>query len=48
MRFTESPMFIFNSIAQLGKPVRVYSWYPTIVPPVKVTDFNFSGLADAV
>ena len=48
MRFTESPMFIFNNIAQLGKPVRVYSGNPTIVPPVKVMDFNFSSLADAV
>jgi predicted Zn-dependent protease len=48
MRFTESPMFIFNNIAQLGKPVRVYSGNPTTVPPVKVLDFNFSSLADAV
>jgi predicted Zn-dependent protease len=48
MRFTESPMFIFNSIAQLGKPVRVYAGNPTTVPPVKVLDFNFSSLADAV
>jgi predicted Zn-dependent protease len=48
MRFTESPMFIFNNIAQLGKPVRVHSGNPTTVPPVKVLDFNFSSLADAV
>jgi predicted Zn-dependent protease len=48
MRFTESPMFIFNNIAQIGKPVRVYAGNPATVPPVKVLDFNFSSLADAV
>lgn len=48
LRFTDSPMFAFNNIDQLGKPQRVYNWSPVIVPPVKVRDFNFSSMSDAV
>ncbi len=48
MRFTESPMFIFNKVQQLGVPVRVYAGYPAVVPPVKVDDFNFTSLSDSV
>jgi len=48
-RFNESPLFAFNQIEQIGRPVRVFSpWAPAVVPPVKVRDFNFTGLADAV
>jgi len=48
MRFTDSPMFAFNNIEQLGIPQRVYNWSPAIVPPIKVRDFNFSSMSDAV
>jgi len=48
MRFTDSPIFAFNNIEQLGIPQRVYNWSPAIVPPIKVRDFNFSSMSDAV
>jgi predicted Zn-dependent protease len=48
-RFTESPMFVFNQVEQLGPPVRVFHpGAPVIVPPVKVRDFSFTALADAI
>jgi predicted Zn-dependent protease len=48
-KFTESPMFVFNSVDQLGPPVRVFHpGAPAIVPPVKVRDFSFTALADAI
>lgn len=54
-RFHESAMFIFNNIEQLGRPVRVFTPMPrgtppmaAIVPALKVRDFNFTSLVDAV
>jgi predicted Zn-dependent protease len=48
-RFTESPLFILNNIAQLGVPQRVYRpGAPAVVPLIKVHDFSFTGLMDAV
>jgi predicted Zn-dependent protease len=48
-RFTESPLFALNNVEQLGVPQRVYHpGAPVVVPPLKVRDFNFSSLADAV
>jgi predicted Zn-dependent protease len=48
-KFTESPMFAFNSIDQIGPAVRVFHpAAPVIVPPVKVRDFSFTALADAI
>lgn len=48
-RFNESPLFVFNQVEQLGVPVRVFSpGTPAVVPPVKVRDFNFTSIADAV
>ncbi|HEX6052443.1 MAG TPA: metallopeptidase TldD-related protein, partial [Gemmatimonadaceae bacterium] len=57
-RFTESPLFLLNSLEQLGTPVRVfrpvdardpnYSLIPAIVPPLKARDFSFTSLVDAV
>jgi predicted Zn-dependent protease len=48
-RFMESPLFAFNNVEQLGTPVPVFSpEAPVIVPPVKVRDFNFTSLVDAV
>jgi predicted Zn-dependent protease len=48
MRFTDSPMFAFNNIESIGPAKRVYASYPTIVPTIKVNDFNFTSLSDAV
>jgi predicted Zn-dependent protease len=48
-RFTESPLFVLNSIEQLGEPVPVYNpGAPAIVPPLKARDFSFTSLIDAV
>jgi predicted Zn-dependent protease len=58
-RFTESPLFVLNSIEQLGVPVPVFrpvkSAYvqgipltPAIVPPIKSRDFSFTSTIDAI
>jgi len=55
-RFTESPLFALNNIEQLGEPVPVFrampipfvSAMPAIVPALKVRDFSFTSLIDAV
>jgi predicted Zn-dependent protease len=47
-RISDSPMFAFNNVVQIGKEVRVFSPEPAVVPPVKVRDFNCAGLMDAV
>jgi predicted Zn-dependent protease len=54
MVFTESVMFALNNVLQLGVPERVYhpGWgywpQPVVVPPLKVADFSFTALADAI
>jgi predicted Zn-dependent protease len=48
-RFTESPLFVLNSLEQLGEPVPVFNpGGPAIVPPLKARDFSFTSLIDAV
>jgi predicted Zn-dependent protease len=55
-RFTESPLFVLNSIDQLGPPVPVFRptrsegghLTPAIVPPMKVRDFSFTSTIDAI
>lgn len=58
-RFTESPLFVLNSVDQLGEPVPVFrpvrSAYerdipltPAIVPPLKARDFSFTSTIDAI
>jgi predicted Zn-dependent protease len=55
-RFTESPLFMLNSIEQLGTPVPVFrptrregsKLTPAIVPPLKVRDFSFTSTIDAI
>jgi predicted Zn-dependent protease len=48
-RFTESPLFVLNSLEQLGDPVPVFSpAAPAIVPALKARDFSFTSLVDAV
>jgi hypothetical protein len=48
-RFTESPLFVFNQVEQLGVPQRIFHpEAPIVVPPAKVRDFSFTSLADAV
>jgi len=48
-RFTESPFFALNSIEQIGMPQRIFHpGIPIVVPPLKVRDFSFTSLSDAV
>ena len=44
-RFNESPIVMLNNIEALGKPVRING---NMVPPMKIRDFTFSSLSDAV
>jgi predicted Zn-dependent protease len=56
MAFTESPLFALNNLELLGKPQRVYHSpagrveipQPIIVPPMRIREFSFTALADAV
>ena len=54
LRFNDSPVFMLNNIEALGTPVRVSAsedggpGQAIIVPPLKVKDFNFTSLSDAV
>ncbi len=50
-RFNESPAIMLNNIEELGKPVRVAddeSPFVMMIPPMKIRDFTFSSLSDAV
>jgi predicted Zn-dependent protease len=55
--FTESSLFALNRVEQLGVPQRVFhpctSWkystpQPVVVPALRVSDFSFTALSDAV
>jgi predicted Zn-dependent protease len=48
-RFTESPLFALNNVEQIGIPQRVFCpGSAAMVPPLKISDFNFSSLSDAI
>ncbi len=50
-RFNESPIIALNNIEALGKPERsisVESYRSYLVPPLKIRDFTFSSLSDAI
>lgn len=50
-RFNESPAIMLNNVEELGKAVRVKgdeSPFIMMVPPMKIRDFTFSSLSDAV
>lgn len=48
-RFTDSPLFVLNSVESLGKPVPAFHpTAPMIVPPLKASSMNFTRLVDAV
>ncbi|MEX0609719.1 MAG: TldD/PmbA family protein [Balneolaceae bacterium] len=44
-RFNESPVIMLNNIEEFGKPVRCGG---SLIPPMKIRDFTFSSLSDAV
>ena len=50
-RFNESPLFMLNNLETLGRPVRLAGTEAggsIVVPALKVRDFNFTSLSDAV
>ena len=51
MRFNESPIIMLNNVEALGKPERsisVESYRSYLIPPMKIRDFTFTSLSDAV
>ncbi|UOQ73591.1 TldD/PmbA family protein [Hymenobacter cellulosilyticus] len=44
-RFNESPIIMLNNLEAIGKPQRVGG---NMVPPLKIRDFTFTSLSDAV
>ena len=54
LRFNESPIFMLNNIEAMGTPVRVSAseagsaGAAVVVPPLKVRDFTFTSLSDAI
>jgi predicted Zn-dependent protease len=54
MRFNESPIIMLNNLEALGKPLRVQGGDGDgggggiMVPPMKIRDFTFTSLSDAV
>ena len=50
-RFNDSPLFMLNNLEAIGPAVRLAGTEAggaVIVPPIKVKDFNFTSLSDAV
>jgi predicted Zn-dependent protease len=50
-RFNDSPLFMLNNLEAIGRPVRLAGTElggPVVVPPIKVKDFTFTSLSDAV
>lgn len=50
-RFNESPVIMLNNIDELGRPVRVAgdeSNFVMMIPPMRLRDFTFTSLSDAV
>ena len=51
LRFNESPLFMLNNLEMLGRAVRVAGTEAggnVVFPTLKVKDFNFTSLSDAV
>ena len=47
-RFNESPVIMLNNVEALGKPERDQWNRMSYVPPMKIRDFTFTSLSDAV
>ncbi|HEU4564862.1 MAG TPA: TldD/PmbA family protein [Gemmatimonadaceae bacterium] len=51
LRFNESPLFMLNNLEAIGRPVRLggtEAGGAVVMPPIKVRDFNFTSLSEAV
>lgn len=44
-RFNESPIIMLNNLESLGKPERIDG---NLIPPMKIRDFTFTSLSDAI
>jgi predicted Zn-dependent protease len=50
-RFNESPVTMLNNVDELGKPVVIAPdevRFQMVIPPMRLRDFNFTSLSDAV
>ncbi len=50
-RFNDSPLFMLNNLEQIGQPVRLAGTEQggnVVMPPIKVRDFTFTSLSEAV
>ena len=50
-RFNESPVIMLNNVEEFGRPIRVSgdeSNFAMMIPPMKLRDFTFTSLSDAV
>lgn len=52
-RFNESPVIMLNNLDALGKPIRFsdgdgFGGGASLIPPMRIRDFTFSSLSDAV
>jgi predicted Zn-dependent protease len=50
-RFNDSPVAMLNNVEELGKPVVVPPdevRFQMVIPPMRLRDFNFTSLSDAV
>ncbi len=45
LRFNESPIIMLNNLEALGRPERINGH---LIPPMKVRDFTFTSLSDAI
>ena len=45
MRFNESPIIMLNNVEAIGRPQRLAG---CLIPPLKIRDFTFTSLSDAV
>ncbi|MDF2430768.1 MAG: hypothetical protein JWP44_399 [Mucilaginibacter sp.] len=51
MRFNESPVIMLNNLDALGKPERTVSgesFQSALIPPMRIREFTFTSLSDAV
>ena len=54
LRWNETPIFMLNNIEMMGAPVRISSGESAgltpavVVPPLKVRDFTFTSISDAI
>ena len=44
-RFNESPIIMLNNLEMMGKSQRING---NMIPPLKVRDFTFTSLSDAI